>query len=73
MRRTYLLTYSKADLELFPTRASFGNVAAFNKGTGKVKVYYFAAALDSQKTVVKHYHVVIKLDGPKCWLSVRTY
>ena len=73
MRRTYLVTYSTVDLELFPTTASFGNatVEAFNKGTGKFKAQYFGAALQNHKDDGKHYHVVIKVDGPKRWLSIK--
>lgn len=65
MRRTYLVTYSTVDLELFPTTASFGNatVEAFNKGTGKFKAQYFGAALQNHKDDGKHYHVAIKVDG----------
>ena len=40
IRRTYLVTYSQADLRIFPTRQSFGEQVAtyFDEGTGKVKV-----------------------------------
>lgn len=74
MRRTNLVTYSRANLELFPTRASFGITIAeaFNKGNGKAKVKYFAAALENQKDSSKHYHVAIKLDGSKQCLSVKS-
>lgn len=39
-KRQYLVTYSHADLEKFPTRESFGRSLAegFDAGTGKVKV-----------------------------------
>ena len=42
MCRTYLITYSRADLELFPNRESFGLAIAeaFDLGTSKVKVGY---------------------------------
>ena len=73
MRRNYLVTYSRADLELFPTRASFGNAIAeaFNKRTDKFKIQYFRAALENHKDGGKHYHVTIKLDGPKLRLPVK--
>ena len=73
MRRTNLVTYSRANLELFPTRASFGNpiVEAINKGTDKVKVRYFAAALENERDAGKCYHAAIKLDGPKRWLFAK--
>ena len=67
MRKTYLVTYRGPDLELFPTSASFGNAIAevSNKGTGKVKVQYFAATLENHNNGGKHYHLAIKLEGPK--------
>ncbi len=46
MRRAYLITYSKADLQLFPTRKTFGFAIAdaFSEGAGKVAIEYFASA-----------------------------
>jgi len=40
MRRTYLVTYSQADLQRFPTRKSFAQVVhnCFDEGSSKVKV-----------------------------------
>ena len=37
-RRQYLVTYSQADGQIFPTRESFGNVleSEFNSGNSKV-------------------------------------
>ena len=42
-RRTYLVTYSQANLKKFPTRKSFGKCikSPFNKGTGKVRVSHW--------------------------------
>ena len=43
-KRQYLITYSQADKNVFPTRESFGTVIEeeFNFGIGKVKVDYLA-------------------------------
>ena len=73
MRRTYLVTYSQADLEKFPTRESFGEalVEAFNSGTGKVKVEFWAASKEEHQDGGKHYHVSLKLSGPKRWKAVK--
>ncbi len=73
MRRAYLITYSRADLQLFPTRESFGRAIAdaFSEGAGKVAVEYFACALENHQDEGKHYHVAVKLSGPKRWLSVK--
>jgi hypothetical protein len=73
MRRTYLVTYSSSDLALFPSGESFGKAIAeaFASGTSKVKVEYWACALEYHKDGCEHYHASVKLDGPKRWLSVR--
>ena len=73
MRRTYLIAYSRADLELFPTCESFGLAIAeaFDSDTNKVKVVYWASALENHQDGRKHYHVVLKSSGPKRWLSVK--
>ena len=61
MRRTYLITYSRADLELFPTRELFGLAIAeaFDSGTSKVKVAYWASALKNHRDGRKHYHLAL--------------
>ena len=75
-RRTYLITYNKADLSKFPSRESFGEVVVegFNCDPGKVKVEYSACCLEQHKNASRqHYHVSIKLSGPKRWNPVKTY
>ena len=73
-RRAYLVTYSQADVEKFPTRESFGNAVAtaFSNGTGKVKVDYWACCLEYHQNGGIHYHSTIKLSGPKRWAAVKT-
>ena len=74
MRRTYLVTYSQADLTLFPTREEFGNAVstAFNAGSGKVGVQYWACSRENHSTNDSvHYHMAIKLTGPKRWGSAK--
>ena len=71
IRRTYLITCSRADLELFPNRESFGLAIAevFDLGTSKVKVACWASALENHQDGRKHYHLALKLSGPRRWLS----
>ena len=73
MRRTFLITYSCADLELFPTWESFGLTIAeaFDSGTTKAKVVYWLSALENHEDGRKHYHVTLKLSGPKRWLLLK--
>ena len=75
VRRTYLVTYSQADRVKFPTRESFGEVVAkaFNAGSGKVGVDYWACCLEEHKNGGEHYHVSVKLTGPKRWSSPKKY
>ena len=73
-RRTYLVTYSQADLSKFPTRQSFGEqvVAYFNAGSGKVEVGHWACCQESHDTTAGvHYHLSLKLSGPKRWKRVK--
>ena len=61
--RTYLVTYSLADLTNFPTRKGFGKCIKkhFNSGSGKVKVYHWAYAKEKHQNRGVHYHVPLKL------------
>ena len=72
-RRTYLVTYSKADLTKFPTRKGFGKYIKknFNSSSGKVKVQHLAYAKEKHQNGGVHYHVALKLTGPKRWKSVK--
>ena len=72
-RRTYLITYSQAYLLKFPSREEFGKCIKnhFNKGSGKVKVQHWACSLEKHQNGRNHYHIVLKLAGPKRWKSVK--
>ena len=73
-RRTYLVTYSRADLGKFPTRQSFGEqvVAYFNEGSSKVTVEHWACCMENhENTSAVHFHLCLKLSGPKRWKSVK--
>lgn len=72
-RRIYLVTYSQADLKIFPTRESFGNMIEleFNKGDGKVKVLYWSCCMEPHENGGVHYHCSIKLSGSKKWFLVK--
>ena len=51
MRRTYLVTYSRADLEFLPTRESCGLTIAevFDSGTSTVKGVYWVSTLENDQ------------------------
>ena len=73
-RKQYLVTYSKANLQKFPTRESFGAAVQeeFDAGTSAAKVDYWACCLEPhKKSSGYHYHCSIKLTGSKKWVSVK--
>ena len=72
-RRQYLITYSQADAEKFPTRQSFGEMVAdeFNSGKSKVKVQHWACCKEPHAEKGFHYHCALKLSGTKKWASVK--
>ena len=70
-RRVYLITYSRADLEKFPTRESFGNAVAevFRGEAGKSVAFptHWACCLEKHQDGASHYHVSLALNKPKRW------
>ena len=72
-RRTYLITYSQADLTRFPTRESFGRMVEeqFNAADGKAKVSHWACCLEEHENEGLHYHVSLKPTAPKKWLKIK--
>ena len=73
-RRTYLITCSQVDKTKFPTRESFGDTVAdaFNSAPGKVEVLHWACCLEQHKISGEHYHLSIKLSGPRRWKPIKT-
>lgn len=72
-RTVYLITYSKADLTRFPTRASFADIVVkeFNKYGLYNRVEYWSCAKEKHKEEGHHYHLAIKLNGVYRWLAVK--
>ena len=72
-RRTYLVTYSKADTNLFPTRQSFGVMLEkyFNAGSGTTKVLHWACCQEKHQDGHLHYHAALKLSHSKKWVQVK--
>ena len=67
--RTYLITYSKINHQIFPTRHSFG--VAVVQAFGAKNVDYFAVSKEAHETGGYHYHVAIKLNHGMRWYSAR--
>lgn len=64
--RTYLITYSKAEEDAFPTRESFADLCALAFG-GTSKVSWYACAKEPHQLGGFHYHVTIKLFQGQRW------
>ena len=66
-RRSYLITFSQVNKATFPTRESFAGcvVNAFNSAPGAVRVDYWACCLENHKVSGEHYHLAVKLSGPR--------
>ena len=71
--RTYLITYSKADLSKFPSRESFAVAVtgAFTSTQSKVKPEHWAWCLERHLDNGFHYPLALKLTGPKKWLECK--
>ena len=67
MRSVYLLTYSQADLSIFPDRQSFTDAVceAVSNCKGpkpKSKVVQWSCCQENHKKGGKHYHMALKSD-----------
>ena len=69
-RRSYLITYSQADLSKFPTRESFA-AAIFTSERSKFRPQHWACCLENHADQGFHYHMALKLTGPKKWLECK--
>ena len=75
-RRTYLLTYSKADMERFPDCTSFANciLEAFDSGKSSAKVVQWATCIENHTDgKSKHFHMAVKLSATRRWYAVSKY
>ena len=74
-RKTYLITYSRADKGQFTSKQLFANavVEAFSQGKSKEHVLHWACGKEEHKEEGFHYHMAIKLSGNKVWLSAKRY
>ena len=70
-RVVYLITYSRADMTIFPTKGEFATsvVEIFNEG--KVKVESWVCCLESHKVEGVHYHLAVKLTRPRRWKAIK--
>jgi len=72
LRSVYLVTYSQADLEKFPSRAIFAETVANFFTSTNVKVVQWACSMEEHEiTGGYHYHMCLKLNMNKRWMPVK--
>ena len=71
-RRQYLITYSRANMNKFPTRESFAKAVVDSFSTsGKIVINHWACCLEEhENTSGQYYHMCVKLSGPKRWNKI---
>jgi len=77
VRSVYLITYSKAKVDIIALRDSFA-VAVLDSfqhadPTSKTKVLQSVCSQERHQNGEIHYHVAVKLDQNRRWLMVRNY
>ena len=76
VRSVYLLTFSQADLSIFPDKESFASAVceAVLKCDGpKAKIVQWTCCKEKHKKGGTHFHMAIKLNKIKWWLPIRQY
>ena len=71
VRKVYLIMYSQVDEELFPTRRSF--VDAVLQSFNDCNVVQWFCSLEQHISAGVHYHMAIKLDQNKRWISSKRF
>ena len=73
-RSVYLITYGRANLQIVPRREAFAELIkeAFTVN-GKAVLTRFVCSQESHEDGGAHYHMAVKLDRQKRWISVRKF
>jgi len=74
-RRTFLLTYSQADLSKYPDCQSFVSVIleALEKCKSSSTVKEWACCQELHADRGSHYHMSINLSAPRRWNTIKNY
>ena len=72
-RRVYLITYSKANTKMFPTRESFATAVAVAFAKTGAEISHWACCLENHKDNGIHYHMIISTSKLRRWKSVKDY
>ena len=74
-RKSFLITYSKANVDRFPTRMIFANVVleAIANAPPKVIITYWSCSKEKHIDGSPHYHFAINFSGPNRWEPIKLY
>ena len=70
-RSIYMITYSQADLSIFPNKQSFADAIVSQISETKTNVKQWVCCNEDHAVSGLHYHLAIKLDRVKRWLPIR--
>jgi len=70
--RTYLLTYSQANLQKVPDCRAFSDIAlaCFSEGSSTSEVVQWATSIEDHADGGKHFHMIVKLNKARRWRPV---
>ena len=75
VRKTYLITYSRANESICPDRETFSQLVlkSFQQGKSSAKIIQWAVCMEPHNTKGIHYHMCIKFDRNQRWCQSREY
>ena len=71
VRQVYLITYSQAELQKFPTRLSFARAVLYSFSETPATVRYWSCSRERHHNSGFHYHMAIKLDRNQRWIMCK--
>ena len=72
-RSVYLVTYSQANLEKFPSRNEFAKAIIASFTQGLARVLQWCCSFENHSDSGKHYHMALKLNKVQRWLPSKRY
>ncbi len=73
VRSVYLVMYSQADLQKFPSRNEFASAVVTSFESGSAKVKHWCCSRESHVDGGQHYHLALKLQRSQRWLHSKRY
>ena len=72
-RRSFLITYTQADLEKVPNCMRFAEIVlqGFNEGPSNREVSQWACCMEDHADGGKHYHLAILFSGARRWIGIK--